>query len=621
MYFHLLKQGFWKRESILSGRPYPRHTQEGHETLVHMLRTPPSFKKGGITNHPVGVLKVELPQGNIIEERRGGVGILATLVGEMIKINSNGYIRCERTPAEAMPRVGQVIVTNGIIAAAIHESDAILEGVEALIEIESDCSELDCALQLIEDVDTYRILDLHPNARLNIEAPEENRSSNWWDDANNKSTGWTKASRLPTIEASVDAPEFIQAKAAAMVHRHAIGSVVLKPGCVFSNETDSLFNLAANLKSHGKPLLVISRRSREDLVVNFDLPTEDCLWLSQKDADGVQFVDIDAIKGTVYGFLEGNLRAVLLLDGLEYLANICGSKEVIEMVRELGDRMRYEDDCLLISCDKNAWTKSESAQLMRAAPYLDTDTIEAWNSDSESLLDHPLMAPPTEEELLRLAEYLEANTPDSFTLENELMEDSSLDTGIPTGGEEIPIEVIEEETIITEVIEEVVVEEEVAVIISKVPRTPQRMKRRKSRHPKIMDDRETRTAGLAAATDGKIESEMPTNKFLPKTVVGQGREGLLPNIPNVIPNELRDVVRQDSAKRISVLPKSKTGPNSLDAAAKNEVSRKAVISPVAARGVEVQRNISNRSQASSVPQRKIDLEKELLSWKSQEEES
>ena len=63
-------------------------------------------------------------------------------------------------------------------------------------------------------------------------------------------------------------------------------------------------------------------------------------------------------------------------------------KQVIEMVRELGDRMRFEDDCLLISYDKNAWSKSNSAQLSRAAPYLETTVIESWNKDSESLLDH-----------------------------------------------------------------------------------------------------------------------------------------------------------------------------------------------------------------------------------------
>ena len=563
---------------------------------------------------------VELPEGNIIEERRGGAGILATLVSEMIKIGTNGYIRCERTPTEAMPRVGQVIVNNGTIEAALHEAESVLEGVDALIEIESDCSELDCMLQLVEGIDTYRVLDLHPNARLNVEAPEENRSSKWWDEVSNRSTGWTKASRLPTIEASVEAPEFIQAKAAAMVHKHAIGGVVLKPGCVYSNESDSLFHLATNLKSHDKPLLVISRRSREELVAEFGLPAEDCLWLSQNDADGVQFVDIGAIKETVYEFLEGNLRAVLLLDGLEYLANICGSKEVIEMVRELGDRMRFEDDCLLISCDKNAWTKSESAQLMRAAPYLGTGIIDAWNLDSESLLDHPLMAPPTEEELLRLSEYLKANTPDSFVVDTDSAEDTTHDVEELPEAQELPVEVVEEETIMTVVSEEPVVEEVVSPNISKGPRTPQRMKRRKSKHPEIMDDRATRAAGLAAATEGVIESEMPTNKHLPKTVVGQGREVPLPNLSNVIPNELRDVVRLNSAKQIGTIPGSERGAQSIDAAAKNEVTRTAAISPVAARGIEVQRNVAKRSQASSVPQRKLDLEKELLSWSSKEED-
>ena len=593
---------------------------EGHETLVTMLLRPPSFKKGGIANHPVGVRMVELPQGHIIEERRGGAGILATLVNEMISLNSDGYIRCERTPAEAMPRVGQVIVSNGTISAAIHETDAILMGVDALIQIESDCIELDCVLQLIEDVDIYRVLDLHPTARLDIEAPEENRSSKWWQDVGNQTNSWTKSSRLPTIEASVEAPEFIQAKAAAMVHRHVVGGTLLKPGCVYSNESDALFTLAANLKSHGRPLLVISRRTREELVVTYNLPTEDCLWLSQKESEGVQYVDIDAIKGTVYGFLEGNLRAVLLLDGLEYLANICGSKEVIEMVRELGDRMRFEDDCLLISCDKSAWSDSESAQLMRAAPYLDSQIIDTWNSDSESLHNHPLMAPPTEEELLRLEKYLEANTPQTFAtepegtdnLENAVVEQKEV--------EEIPIEVIEEETIMAEVIEDDTVEDTSGTHPPKGPRIPQRIIRRKSKHSRVMDDRDTLVAGLAAATEGGIEGQMPSPDAFPKTAIGQGREGKLPVIPSLIPTDLRDVVRQESTKKSSQLPETKLGPKTIDSAAKKNSSLDNVISPVAARGIEVKRNISNRSQASSLPQRKIDIEKELRSWIHKEEE-
>ena len=561
---------------------------------------------------------VELPRGNIIEERRGGASVLATLVNEMIKLNSRGYIRCERTPSEAMPRVGQVIVSNGAIAAAIHESEAILEGVEALIEIESDCLELDCILQLIEDVDITRIIDLHPTAKLIIDSPEENKSSKWWQDVNNHSNAWTRSSKLPAIEASIEAPEFIKTKAASMVNKLASSSELLKPGCVYSNETDLLFTLASNLKNHGKPLLVISRKTREELVVNHKLPPEDCLWLSQKEADGVQFVDIDAIKGTVYGFLEGNLRAVLLLDGLEYLANICGAKAVIEMVRELGDRMRFEDDCLLISFDKNAWSNSEAAQLIRAAPYLDSDVIQSWNTDSDSLLDHPLMAPPTEEELLRLEEYLEANTPESFKLEGleailEEIPEETLDVEV------VLEEVEEEEIILTEEVEEEI-EEVPMVKESKGPRIPQRIRRRKSKQLEVMSDHDTKKAGLAAVINVDISDEIPNATSLPKTVIGQGREGKMPSIPNIIPNDLSDVVRQDSTTKERSLPKTKLGPKAVPLNNKNKSSDRDVISPTAARGIEVKRNISKRSQASSVPQRKIDLDKELLSWKFAEEE-
>ena len=561
---------------------------------------------------------VEFPRGNIIEERRGGASVLATLVNEMIQLNSKGYIRCERTPVESMPRVGQVIVTSGSIAAAIHESDAILEGVEALIEIESDCLELDCKIQLIEDVNITRILDLHPTAKLVIDTPEEEKSSKWWQEVSNHSNAWTKASKLPTIEASIEAPEFIKTKAASMVNKLAIAGKLLKPGCVYSNETDLLFTLASNLKTHGKPLLVISRKTREDLVVNHNLPAEDCLWLSQRESEGVQFVDIDAIKGTVYGFLEGNLRAVLVLDGLEYLANICGSKAVIEMVRELGDRMRFEDDCLLISFDKAAWNSSEAAQLIRAAPYLESDIIQSWNSDPDSLLEHPLMAPPTEEELLRLEEYLEQNTPEPFKIDEVQVAEEEIPPEL-LEAEVVFEEVEEEEIILTEEVEEVV-EEVPMVKKSKGPRTPQRIKRRKSKQVDLMSDRDTKRAGLAAVKSVNIPDIVPNTNTMPKTAIGQGREGKLPSIPNIIPNDLSDAVRQDSTTKERSLPKTKLGPKTVSAPDKNKSSGKEVISPTAARGIEVKRNISKRSQASSVPQRKIDLDKELQSWIFEEDE-
>ena len=563
---------------------------------------------------------VELPMGNIIEERRGGSGSLSTLLNEMVKLGTNGYIRCERTPKEMMPRVGQVVVQHGEICIAIHEAKAILEGVDALIEIESDCQELDCLIQLIEDVDVQRIIDLYPSAKLSVENPEQNESSQWWENISSRRSTWTKSSKLPTIEASAEAPEFVRAKAASMIHRTATLGITLGPGCVYSSESDELFHLASNLKKHGKPLLVISRKTTEEVSVKFDIPADDCLWLSQKEGEGIQFVDLDAIRGTVYGFLEGNLRAVLLLDGLEYLANICGEKPVIETVREISDRMRYEDDCLLISFDKSAWESTDSAHIIRAAPTIDGDLLHSWNQDPESLLDHPLMAPPTEEEILRLQNYLDENTPESFVSEEiveEIVEEVTQDNPIlfvpepevVSDVEEIETTIIEE----PETIEPVIIEP-----VKKGPRKAQTVKRRKPIRAKVLSDRETRLAGLSAVNKNKLIGDLPSTKSLPKTVIGKGADGKFKSIPKKISNGISDAFRQDASKKNHTLPPTKLGPKPAQRT-KAKANAK-VVSPLAARGIEIKRNLANRRQASSVAQREIDVDKELESWKKKEEE-
>ena len=560
---------------------------------------------------------VEMPMGNIIEERRGGIGALSTLLNEMVKLGVNGYIRCERTPKEKMPRVGQVVVQHGEICVAIHEQKAILEGVDALIEIETDCQELDCLIQLIEDVDVQRIIDLHPSAKLSVENPEEKESSKWWDSISIRKTAWTKSSKLPTIEASVEAPEFVRAKAASMVHRTATLGISLGPGSVFSNESDELFSLASNLKNHGKPLLVISRKTREEVSVKFNIPVDNCLWLSQREGEGIQFVDLDAIKGTVYGFLEGNLRAVLLLDGLEYLANICGEEPVIEMIREISDRMRYEDDCLLISFEKSAWKSTDAAHIIRAAPSIDTDLLHSWNQDPESLLDHPLMAPPTEEEMLRLETYLDDNTPESFVIE-EIVDEIVEESPIPPVAEVVT----EIKEIVEEIVEEAETIEEAEVVTfepeKKGPRKAQRVKRRKATHARVPSDRETKLAGLSAVSKNKVIGDLPSTNPLPKTAIGVGSEGKFKSISNKISSGISDAVRQDPSKKKHTLPATKLGPK--PARRTKAKANAKVVSPLAARGIEIKRNLANRRQASSVPQREIDIDKELESWKKKEEE-
>ena len=85
-----------------------------------------------------------------------------------------------------------------------------------------------------------------------------------------------------------------------MVHKHVESGILLKPGCVYSNETDKLFELVSNLKLHGKPLLVISRKTREEVSVKYNIPAEDCLWLSQKEGEGIQHTSTNLTLRKIY---------------------------------------------------------------------------------------------------------------------------------------------------------------------------------------------------------------------------------------------------------------------------------------------------------------------------------
>ena len=96
------------------------------------------------------MILVELPQGVVIEVRRGGHDALAKLAGDMSTLGISGYIRIERRPKGIIPRVSQVIIQDSVPRIALHEADLLLTGLEALMEIEKDSTALDALVSLVE---------------------------------------------------------------------------------------------------------------------------------------------------------------------------------------------------------------------------------------------------------------------------------------------------------------------------------------------------------------------------------------------------------------------------------------------------------------------------------------
>ena len=75
----------------------------------------------------------------------------------------------------------------------------------------------------------------------------------------------------------------------------------------------------------------------------------------------------------------------------------------------------------------------------------------------------------------------------------------------------------------------------------------------------------------------------------------------------------------DKTREKTHLPATKLGPK--PARRTKAKANAKVVSPLAARGIEIKRNLANRRQASSVPQREIDIDKELESWKKKRRKS
>lgn len=567
---------------------------------------------------------MELPHGIIVDERRGSITILSILVDEMIRVKSNGYIRCERTPSEAMPRVGQLIIYNGALAAAIHESDVILQGLEALVEIEADSIELDCKLQSIEVKDVDRILELHPEAILSVENPEQNQSKEWWEEFSDRSNSWIKSSKLPTIDVSFDTPEFVKTRAASMVHKFAGKTEFLKPGCVYSNGSDELFTLVSNLKKHGRPVLVISRKTVDDLGINYGIPANCCLWLSQRDTEGVQAVNLEEIRSTVNGFLEENRRAVLLLEGLEYLSTLCGPKEVIEMLRDFSDKMRYEDDCLFISFDKNAWTTSQSAQILRAAPEIDLQTITAWNSDPNFLLEHPLMEAQSDDELENIAKFLDYNTPElpihPVEFEDELPE-IELIADDKNESKEFKNDTDELDTEIEpDYVEEVAETSEIEISESRRgPRRALKIKRKKAIKQKTLTNSQIKISQLSAIPKDITIGELPKANIVPKVAIGRAMNAKFSDNDKLNLTTKGGFSKHIIERAPPKLPQPRNAPKVVVAQTKISNQTQPKIFHQVESDAYVNKNKS-LSQSAKVKQKVFDVDKKLESWKKELEE-
>ena len=356
----------------------------------------------GLTHR--GLTMVELPQGVVIEVRRGGHDALRQLAGDMSRLEVSGHIRVERKPKELMPRISQVVIKDGMPKIAIHESDVIKTGLEALLEIESDATAIDALISLHElsDDELEKVIRLYPDANVySQEQKQSEEDEQWWNKVKLQSRRWVRDNRLPEIESTVEAPEYIRQKTQAQLRKLEGNTRRLNLGDVLlfdSEDSRLVVELSSALAGHGRPILVITRTHPSSLNRDYDIPISSCLWLSKSEDEGAISSDLDILRKKILNFLWANKQAIIAVDGLEYLSSRNDDSAMMDFIRTIADEVRMEDHAMLLSCDLSAFESTTRHSITREVEELSTGIVELWLMEDEALFEHPICVEISDEE-------------------------------------------------------------------------------------------------------------------------------------------------------------------------------------------------------------------------------
>ena len=347
----------------------------------------------------------ELPQGVVIEVRRGGHDALAKLASDMARLRVSGYIRIERRPKDMIPSVSQVVIHESQPKLAIHETEVITGGLEALIEIERDSTALDALISLVElsNEDVLRIINLYPDFILSTDEHQTTETKDdWWNYVKLNTSSWRREARLPEQEVIVEAPEYIQQLTKAKLQKFDLGEKYLNYGDTLlhdSPDSEILLTLAGLLASHGRPVIVFSRHDSRYLIENFDIPKSSCVKMTSNEvADSIP-PNPDVIKHKVTEFLWENKQAIVVFSDVEYLISINDFISIMNMFRDAVDEVRTADHLLLVHCNMEVMTDIQRHTFEREFDSITTTYLDNLVMDAESLLDHPICMELTEEEL------------------------------------------------------------------------------------------------------------------------------------------------------------------------------------------------------------------------------
>lgn len=345
---------------------------------------------------------VELPSGTIEETRRGGPDVLQVMVQDIVASSADGYIRSERRPESGLPRIGYLVFREGQPAMALHEGEIMRLGLDALMELEEDAISIEALVTLHQGIDTRTIIELHSEAILHLDRIEEGNpdstnialSGEWWNEEKIQTLSWSKATDLPDLIPSMQAPEFIRRIGEARIGRTSSEGALMGGHLhlIDCQEVSIVMELAGELNRRGRPLISISRLRIEKQLEYYQEESNTCFWLVERPEDAEHIgPSLEGLLRLIEGWLEEHRSAVILFDGFEFLSGTHGDSRTIGFLRRLADLVRDSDDIMLMPVILDSWEEIIQNQLLRATDPLSTEQIAEWLIDPNVLDDHPFM--------------------------------------------------------------------------------------------------------------------------------------------------------------------------------------------------------------------------------------
>ena len=347
---------------------------------------------------------LSVDRGDLVEERRGGVDALRSMVANLAAHHQSGAIRLLAPDDAGGHREAWLVVRLGQPVLAVTEDEG---GLEALLAIEQRSLKHACDLHLYEMTvaQTRAAAVQHPGALLEAHNEHASDAGAWWSNTNLPLTGWRRTDSVDDLSGlSMTTDERPRTQYHSRTHER-----MLNPGGTYIHDSPDphpLLQLSGDLAGHGVAFAGFFALPHAQTEVTRRLPAPTSFSLLRPMEGLTTLHDLDDIDEALQHFLWEHERSVVLLNGLDRLGNVFGDDAMVRWFRRLRDRIQWGDHVLLCTTDLGVFDAVTRRKLMLNAEPIERDDLVRWADDPDGLLDHPLLVPEDDEERLWMDEQL-----------------------------------------------------------------------------------------------------------------------------------------------------------------------------------------------------------------------